>query len=370
MLARYTVFFTAPNGVDIIAGELTETPPGSGLYAITPSSLALYVLKTGDTMSGTLTLGALAKLILTGGVTNGAGNIQMGAAPNLAWDSNMLYVDAQSRTMGIICSSSPAFTASNGPFLALRGLTYSTYANQRGLLALSAGNPTGPFGGVDGCITFASGADVTRMTITPLGKIKIDSAVTAASAGDPSVLQVAGNVSPVVGGDVYALYVTPTVTRAGAGNHVYVIGTYIQQPTIGGGAAGVVNAITFYIEGPPASGTNKYAMWVRAGLCQFDGTLKVGTSGTALSQIRVYTPTLTPATALLPGTTAEEAFTVTGLSTADTVSINPPAQTAGIAIAGVRVSGVDTLAIQWANVMVAGVLTPATGVYRIVAVRS
>lgn len=230
--------------------------------------LAPYLLKAGDTMSGNLILGSGASLRLTGGASSGQGNIQLGAAASPFWDTNMLYCDATNRTMGLLCGSTPAAVASNGPWMLQRGNTYAAIANQRGLLAFAAGNPAGAKAGLDGRIVFLTGADQTRLTITELGAIQV-------------------SVS-----------------------------------------------------------------------------LAIGASGTPLSQVKIYTPSLTPA-AVSAGAPAEQTFPVAGLATTDTVTVNPP----GAAVLSARVSAADTLAIAFAP-PASGSYTPPAGTYRVLAVRS
>jgi hypothetical protein len=55
-----------------------------------------------------------------------------------------------------------------------------------------------------------------------------------------------------------------------------------------------------------------------------------------------------------------ETFTVTGVEVGDAVIVNPPSQTADIAIANAYVSAADTVSIQFVNPTV-GSLTPAAG---------
>lgn len=95
---------------------------------------------------------------------------------------------------------------------------------------------------------------------------------------------------------------------------------------------------------------------------------KFGSSGTSITQIRVYSPSLTPAS-VAAATCAEQTFTVTGLTTADKVFINPPATGNATSAAQVRVSAVDTFAVTYCN-PTAGALTPAAGTVAIVAIRS
>jgi hypothetical protein len=90
--------------------------------------------------------------------------------------------------------------------------------------------------------------------------------------------------------------------------------------------------------------------------------------GTALTKAVVYTPTLTPAS-VAAATVAEQTFTVTGLTTADKVIVNPPAIGNATGIAGARVSAADTLAIRFVN-PTAGALTPTSGSYVTLAFRS
>jgi hypothetical protein len=103
-------------------------------------------------------------------------------------------------------------------------------------------------------------------------------------------------------------------------------------------------------------------------LQSFAASAKVGTSGTSLSQIRVYTPTLTPA-ACASFTSAEQTFAVVGITTADKIIVNGPSCAAGSGIVNVRASNTDEIAIMFMNTT-AGPVTPTAGVYSIVAIRS
>ena len=90
-------------------------------------------------------------------------------------------------------------------------------------------------------------------------------------------------------------------------------------------------------------------------------------SQTPLKGVRLYTQTITPAS-VAAATVAEQTFTVTGLTTADDVFVNPAAIVNATGIAGVRVSAANTLAIRYVN-PTAGALTPTAGTYAIVAFR-
>ena len=91
-------------------------------------------------------------------------------------------------------------------------------------------------------------------------------------------------------------------------------------------------------------------------------------SGTAITKIVVYSQTVTPAS-VAAITVAEQTFTVTGLTTADKVFVNPAATGNSTGLAGVRVSAANTLAVSFVN-PTAGALTPGAGTWAIVAIRS
>jgi hypothetical protein len=99
----------------------------------------------------------------------------------------------------------------------------------------------------------------------------------------------------------------------------------------------------------------------------FSGGIGAG-GGTDITKIAVYAPSLTP-TSVATIVVAEQTFTVTGLTTADKVIVNPPAIANATGIAGARVSAADTLAIRFVN-PTAGSLTPTAGVYTVIAFRS
>lgn len=105
------------------------------------------------------------------------------------------------------------------------------------------------------------------------------------------------------------------------------------------------------------------------GAVTVDTSINVGT-GTTITKIVAYSPSLTPA-AVAANTTAEQTFTVNGLTTSDCVTFpNKPTAQAGLGIVGVRVSAADTLAITFSN-NTAGSITPtAAETYKFLAFRS
>lgn len=125
-------------------------------------------------------------------------------------------------------------------------------------------------------------------------------------------------------------------------------------------------ANTFSAAGTALSVTNNASI---GGTLAVTTSLTVGSSGTAITQMRVYTPTLNPAS-VAAATVAEQTFTVIGLTTSDTVYVNKPSLTANCGIVNVRVSAADTLAITWVNINTVSACDPASEVYRVVAIRS
>jgi hypothetical protein len=71
----------------------------------------------------------------------------------------------------------------------------------------------------------------------------------------------------------------------------------------------------------------------------------------------IYNTSLAP-TSVAANTTAEQTFTVTGLLASSAVWVNKPTPTAGLGIAGVRVSALNTLAINYINSTSAAIVPP------------
>jgi hypothetical protein len=91
-------------------------------------------------------------------------------------------------------------------------------------------------------------------------------------------------------------------------------------------------------------------------------------SGTPITQIKVYSQTITPAS-VNAAVCAAQTFTVTGLTTADKVIFNPVTTGNATAATQAKVSAADTLQVTYCN-PTAGALTPAAGTATIVAFRS
>ena len=99
-------------------------------------------------------------------------------------------------------------------------------------------------------------------------------------------------------------------------------------------------------------------------------SLTVGAAGVAtpITQIRVYTPSINPAS-IAAATSVEQTAAVPGLTTADKVVVIKPTATAGVGIVNARVSAADTLALTWMNAT-AGAVDPPAETYTVLAFRS
>lgn len=92
------------------------------------------------------------------------------------------------------------------------------------------------------------------------------------------------------------------------------------------------------------------------------GTLRVGSTGTALTRVALYTATLTPAE-VAANTCAEQTFTVTGVHASDTVFVNKPTSQAGLGVAGVRASATNQVGINFCNATASPITPTAAQVY-------
>ena len=171
-----TVQNTGLSGRKDANGALVPTVVGTG----TQNRQAKWIDNSG-------TLGDSLLSEAGGNVVNNGTNIQMTAAPSSNVDTNLIFVNANDRTTGMIASSAPAFAAGNGPYFAMRGNNYSSLPGQRGLFSLSTGSVASPTGN-DGSMVFLTGADQVRMMIRPGGNVGIGNNNPLAK------LHVAGNI--------------------------------------------------------------------------------------------------------------------------------------------------------------------------------
>jgi uncharacterized protein YraI len=98
------------------------------------------------------------------------------------------------------------------------------------------------------------------------------------------------------------------------------------------------------------------------------GTLRIGSTGTSLTRITVYTASLSPAE-VAANTCAEELFTVTGINASDKVIVNKPTAQAGLGIGGVRASGTNQVGINFCNTSASPIVPTPSQTYSFIAIR-
>jgi hypothetical protein len=195
---------------------------------------------------------------------------------------------------------------------------------------------------------------------------------TAGFTGD-----VTGNVTGTVTGPVAATTVSASGVVSVANGTVGApevtftsdtdTGLYRSSANVLGVAAGGLAVALFDANGVNAAVGGTTPAAVAATTVTASTSATIG-GGTAITKVVVYTPSITPSS-VSAATVAEQTFTVTGLTTADKVTVNPPAIGNATGIAGARVSASDTLAIRFVN-PTAGSLTPSSGTYTVIAFRS
>jgi hypothetical protein len=261
--------------------------------------------------STALEVGGGGTLSLSGGAASGQGNIRFGASPSTLFDTNLIYLNSNAGTTGITASGTPAYSASNGPFVALRGNSFTTLPNQRGNVTFSAGSVAGPSAG-EGGIVFRTGAEQVRLFITHTGVVGVGG---APAADSPYKLDVVGSArvsadlsvtGTVTGGTIQATYQdvaewvpsveklsagTVVVLDAGRNNHVVASGNAYDTKV-----AGVVSAEPGVILGVPGDDKVKVATTgrVRVRVDATRGAIKVGdllvtsdVSGVAMKSVPV-----------------------------------------------------------------------------------
>lgn len=101
------------------------------------------------------------------------GSLILCTPPTLAFDGNTILLSSTNYTGGFLWGTTAIYSATYGPYFVGRGNTYTTYANQRGILVFSAGNITSSPSGDEGSILFSTGNDIVRLKINRDGDILV-----------------------------------------------------------------------------------------------------------------------------------------------------------------------------------------------------
>ena len=86
-------------------------------------------------------------------------------------------------------------------------------------------------------------------------------------------LVVDSTLTPPANGSSFAVFLGPTINKAGSGTHADFATFYLDAPAIGAGAAALTNVSTLKIASVATGGTNNYALWSAAGVNRFDGNI-------------------------------------------------------------------------------------------------
>ena len=103
----------------------------------------------------------------------------------------------------------------------------------------------------------------------------------------------------------------------------------------------------------------------------FSTSVSVGSSATAITQIRVFSTTASP-TSIAAATCEDQELTVSGLAATDKLIVNAVYAEAG-SLALIRAfssTGANTLVMRYCNLNPGGAATPTAGTVNIVAIRS
>lgn len=243
-----------------------------------------------------------------------------------------------------------------------------SYTHNKGYSAIDSGYAIGKAGaevpviGPSGQL-YQSGVAVTSSA----AELNIMDGVTASAAElnliDGSIAGTAvASKALVLGANKNADVLAVADLKLGAGAGTSVTSTAAELNTLAGVTAGTAVASKAAV-----LGASKNLDTLSVATLSATTNVAVG-GGTAITKIVVYSQSIDVAS-VAANTTAEQTFTVTGLTTADKVIVNKPSLSAGLGIVNARVSAADTLAITFVNATSAAI-DPAAETYAIVALRS
>lgn len=329
-------------GATLTLDALTITSSG----ALTLDGAAASNIVLGNTTtSGTIDIGALN----TGGISIGNGatikTINIGAGNAV----NTIKIGDHATPVNVITLGGAASTLSIGATLlgasplVFEGATANAFELTFAIPDVSA-DATITFPDATGTLSTLAGTETfTNKTLTsPTFTAPVLGTPASGTLTNATGLPISTGVSGLAAGVATALatpssanLITAVTDETGTGSLVFATSPTLVTPTLG-----VATATSVAVGG-----------------------------GTAITKIVAYAPTLTPTASSAAIQTAEQTFTVTGLTTADKVIVNGPAPTSLCPPVTFRVSAADTLAIGFST-LTAAACTPAAGVYNIVAVRN
>lgn len=200
----------------------------------------------GPAAAGTGTQNRLAKWAETAGAGTLADSLvlespgvglQLTAPVSSSFATNIVYLDSTTKGTGFLAGSTPALTAANGPYFAMRGNAFTAVPGQRGAAVFAAGNVSNPTGR-EGTLLFMTGLNAVRMRVTPAGLVGVG----LGENGLPqAMLHVGGNVN-FTGLRTETTASAPNVVGGFGGNSVAagVVGATIA----GGGLTNNANTVS------------------------------------------------------------------------------------------------------------------------------
>lgn len=99
---------------------------------------------------------ALLNIQLSGGDDPGKANLIMGSNPNSSFDNNLIKTAGNNQSLSLIASDANALSFTNGPFFAMRGVTFSGASGQRGNVYIGSGVVSGAGSG-EGAVSLWTG---------------------------------------------------------------------------------------------------------------------------------------------------------------------------------------------------------------------